>query len=243
MLEIKQLFLTKNNCYKSGKRHKVRGVMYHSTGANNPKLSRYVGPDDGLLGKNPYRNHWNTPTPGGRQVCVHGFIGKDKNGKVRLYQTLPWDMVGWHSGSGSKGQANNANNNGYVGIEICEDALNDRAYFMECIGLMNKLTAKLSKDYNFPINNKTVISHAEGYKLGIASNHRDIDHWARKFNYTMDIARAEVRKLLEPPKTPNKDRYFRVIAGSYQDRANAEKQMEKLKKLGVEGVFLLPFDK
>lgn len=193
MLEINQLMLVNNECYISGKKHTVKGVMYHSTGANNKKLSRYVGPDDGILGVNPYGNHWNTFRPGGRQVCVHGFIGIDKNGKVRLYQTLPWDMIGWHSGKGSKGSANYM---GYIGIEICEDALNDRAYFMETIDLMNRLTAYLSLKYNFDINSTTVISHSEGHKLGIASNHADIEHWSRKFNYTMDDARKEVQRLV-----------------------------------------------
>ena len=99
-MNLKTLFLTQNNCYKAGKKHTVKGIMVHSTGANNPWLKRYVGPDDGLLGLNPNNNHWNTPTPGGRSVCVHAFIGKLKDGSIATYQTLPWDMVGWH-GSGS----------------------------------------------------------------------------------------------------------------------------------------------
>ena len=72
----------------------------HSTGANNPWLKRYVGPDDGLLGKNQYNNHWNQPMD--REVCVHAFIGKLADGTVATYQTLPWDYRGWHcAGSGN----------------------------------------------------------------------------------------------------------------------------------------------
>ena len=48
---------------------------------------------------------------------------------IATYQTLPWDMVGWHSGTGSLGAAKNANNTGYIGFEICEDSLTDRTYF------------------------------------------------------------------------------------------------------------------
>lgn len=128
-MNLHTLFLTQNNCYKSGKKHTVKGIMVHSTGANNPNLKRYVGPDDGLLGVNQYGNHWNTATPGGREVCVHAFIGKLKDGTIATYQTLPWDIVGWHSGSGSLGYSKNANNNGYIGFEICEDGLSDLAYF------------------------------------------------------------------------------------------------------------------
>ena len=74
-MNLNKLILTKNNCYKTGRAINVKGIMVHSTGANNPWLKRYL-PDDGKIGKNQYGNHWNTPLPGGIQVCVHGFIGK-----------------------------------------------------------------------------------------------------------------------------------------------------------------------
>ena len=67
-MNLKQYYLTENSCYKSGKKHTVKGIMVHSTGANNPNLKRYVGPDDGLLGLNQYNNHWHTAKPGGREV-------------------------------------------------------------------------------------------------------------------------------------------------------------------------------
>ncbi len=71
--------------------------MVHSTGANNLKLKWYVGPDDGLLGKNQYNNHSNQPrSKRSRQVCVHAFyIGKLKDGSIATYQTLPWNHRGW----------------------------------------------------------------------------------------------------------------------------------------------------
>ena len=79
-MNLKKLILTNNECYKVGKKISVKGIMVHSTGANNPWLKRYVGPDDGLLGTNKNGNHWNTYRPGGRQVCVHAFIGKLNDG-------------------------------------------------------------------------------------------------------------------------------------------------------------------
>ena len=104
-MNLHKLILTNNACYKAGITITPKGIMVHSTGANNPWLKRYVGPDDGLLGKNQYNNHWNQDKPGGRQVCVHAFIGKLANGTVATYQTLPWNHRGWHGGSGSKGSA------------------------------------------------------------------------------------------------------------------------------------------
>lgn len=45
------------------------------------------------------------------------------------------------------------------------------------------------------------------------------------------------------PKPSGKTHYWRVVAGSYTDKKNAENQMNKLKKLGIDGVFLVPFEK
>ena len=88
-MNLHKLILTENACYKAGRKITVKGIMVHSTGANNPNLKRYVGPDDGLLGKNQYGNHWNTYHPGGREVCVHAIIGKLSDDTIATYQTLP----------------------------------------------------------------------------------------------------------------------------------------------------------
>lgn len=58
-MNLHKLYLTENACYKANKKMTVKGIMVHSTGANNPFLKRYVNPDDGLLGVNKYNNHWN----------------------------------------------------------------------------------------------------------------------------------------------------------------------------------------
>lgn len=97
-MNLHKLILTENACYKAGRTITVKGIMVHSTGANNPNLKRYVGPNDGLLGENQYGNHWNTYHPGGREVCVHAFIGKLADGTIATYQTLPWNHRGWHAG-------------------------------------------------------------------------------------------------------------------------------------------------
>jgi len=185
-MNLRQLFLTNNDCYKAGKKIKPQGIMVHSTGANNPWLKRYVGPDDGLLGPNPNNNHWNTPTPGGRSVCVHAFIGKLQDGTIATYQTLPWDHRGWHAG----GKANDT----HIGFEICEDGLNDPTYFAAVYREAVELCAYLCKKYG--LTEKDVICHSEGYKLGIASNHADVMHWFPKHGKTMDDFRADVKKEL-----------------------------------------------
>lgn len=97
-MNLHKQLLTNNDCYKAGGRITVKGIMVHSTGANNPNLRRYVAPDDGLLGVNNNKNDWNRPRHNGNSVCVHAFIGKLADGSIATYQTLPWDYLGWHCG-------------------------------------------------------------------------------------------------------------------------------------------------
>ena len=193
-MNLKQCFLTKNECYQRGKTMIPKGIMVHSTGANNPNLKRYVGPDDGFLGTNSAGNHWNRYRPDGRQVCVHAFIGKLKDGTIASYQTLPWNFVGWHSGKGVKGSANNM---GYIGFEICEDGLTDGAYFAKVYKEAVELTAHLCKTYKLdPMKDGVVICHSEGHTRGIASNHGDVMHWFPKHGKNMNTFRNDVKAAM-----------------------------------------------
>lgn len=165
-MKLTTYYLTNNNCYKVAQSLTPKGIMVHSTGANNPNLKRYVGPDDGILGVNQYSNHWNQPKPDGKQVCVHAFIGKDKTGDVRTYQTLPWNIRGWHAGGSA--------NTNYLSFEICEDDLTDSVYFNSIYQEAIELCAYLCKIHNLdPTKSGVIIGHYEGYMLGIASNHAD----------------------------------------------------------------------
>jgi LysM repeat protein len=183
-MNLYKLIFINNACYKAGKTITPQGIMVHSTGANNPNLKRYVGPDDGLLGKNQYNNHWNQDTPDGRQVCVHGFIGKLADGSIATYQTLPWNHRGWHAG----GTANNT----HIGFEICEDGLTDASYFRKVFNEAVELCVMLCKQYG--LNETNIICHSEGYTKGIASNHGDVMHWFPKHGENMGTFRAAVKK-------------------------------------------------
>jgi hypothetical protein len=198
-MNLRTLILTNNACYKAGRTIAVEGLMVHSTGANNPRLSRYVGPDDGLLGKNVYNNHWNQDKPGGRQVCVHAFIGKLADGSVATYQTLPWNHRGWHGGSGPKGSVNDT----HIGFEICEDGLADASYFNAVYREAVELCAYLCKEYKLdPLADGVLICHAEGHKRGIASNHADVMHWFPKHGKNMDTFRADVKAAMGGAAAP-----------------------------------------
>lgn len=181
----------KNACYQDGKKMKPKGIMIHSTGCNNPNLRRYVGPDDGILGKNIYNNHWNNAYPGGKAICCHAFIGKDKNGEIRTYRILPWDMVGWHCG----GKANKT----HIGIEICEDEAFNMKYLDAVYKEAVEVCAYLCRTYE--IKPQNIISHKEGHAKGLASNHGDPEHWWAKFDYNMNDFRNDVAKEIDKHKS------------------------------------------
>lgn len=184
-MEINECILTNNDCYKSGRTIVPKGIIVHSTGANNPNLRRYMQPDDGILGVNSNGNHWNQS---GVRKCVHAFIGKDKDGKVRVYQTLPWNRRCWGCASGNKGTYNNS----YIQFEICEDGLNDEAYFNEVFKLAAELCEYLMTLYpNISVNN--VVSHHEAHKRGYASNHGDCDQWLKRFGKDMNWFRSQIK--------------------------------------------------
>jgi len=234
-MNLHKLILTNNACYKAGRTITPKGIMVHSTGANNPNLKRYVGPDDGLLGKNQYNNHWNQDKPDGRQVCVHGFIGKLADGTIATYQTLPWNMRGWHCGSGAKGSGNDT----HIGFEICEDGLTDASYFSAVYKEAVELCVYLCKLYS--LTEKNIICHCEGYKLGIASNHGDVMHWFPKHGKSMDTFRAEVKAGLAAaapvePTAPKK--YYRVQLGAFSVKANADALLAKIKAAGFTDAFI-----
>ena len=221
-MNLQKLIFTENACYKAGKKITPKGIIVHSTGANNPNLKRYVGPDDGKLGVNQYGNHWNTYQPGGRNVCVHAFIGKLADGSVATYQTLPWDHRGWHCGG--------TGNDTHIGFEICEDGLTDPVYFGKVYQEAVELCAYLCKQYK--LTEADVICHSEGYKKGIASNHSDVMHWFPKHGKSMDTFRADVKALLNKPEATT---LYCVQVGAYEKKANAEATLAKLKAAGFDG--------
>ena len=230
-MNLRKLILTNNACFRAGKTIIPKGIMVHSTGADNPWLKRYVGPDDGLLGKNQYNNHWNQEKPGGRQVCVHAFIGKLADGTIATYQTLPWNHRGWHAG----GTANNT----HIGFEICEDGLSDSTYFNKVYREAVELCVFLCRE--FGLTEKDIICHSEGYKQGIASNHGDVLHWFPKHGQSMDTSRADVKSGLSfaaPVETTAPKKYYRVQLGSFSVKANADDMLNKVKAAGFSDAFI-----
>lgn len=190
-MNLIKCILTNNDCYKAKRTIIPKGVMVHSTGANNPNLSRYAQPNVGGIGVNKYNNDWNRSGTG---ACVHAFIGKLANGNIATVQTLPWNHRGWHCAK--------SGNNTHISFEICEDGLTDKNYFNKVYQEAVELTAYLCKLYKLdPLKDGVVICHSEGYKRGIASNHGDVMHWFPKHGKSMDTFRADVKSAMTSTKT------------------------------------------
>lgn len=203
---------TQSTCYKGTSEMTVKGVLWHSTGANNPTLKRYVQPSDirpaedtyskdewlKILGKNQYNNDWNHID---RQAGLNCWIGKLADGTVTTVQTMPWNWKPWGCGSGSKGSCNS----GWIQFEICEDGLNDKAYFDKVYKEACEITAYLCDMFNIDpkgtvvhngVTVPTILCHYDSHKLGLGSNHGDIDHWFPKFGKSMATARDDVAEIL-----------------------------------------------
>ena len=249
MLEVIQALAVKNACYIANKPMTPKGIVLHSTGANNPNLKRYVDcPEE--LGINTYGNHWNTYHPGGadvaphtyqkaktgsgcavcggRQVCVHDFIGYDKNKQIRVAHILPYNVASWDCGG-----AYNYYPTGHIQIEICEDNLANKTYFEKAFAVAAEHCANLCKEYN--LKPSTIVSHYEAAKKGKASNHGDCDHWLKKFGKDMDWFRAEVEKLLKKEENTiidNKICYVQ-IGSEYSSMVKAAKPCVAIQALGI----------
>ena len=211
-MRLHKALLTRNDCYLRGRTIRPRGVMVHSTGANNPWLRRYLAPDDGRLGT-PSPRHWNQ---GGVGACVHAMIGKAADGSVAVYQTLPWNMRGWHCGR--------SGNDTHIAFEICEDSLTDEGYFQATYQAAVELTAYLCKLYRLdPQADGVVLCHSEGYQRGIASNHADVMHWWRRYGVSMDDFRAAVAAALDGGERDLTEQEVRSIAREELAAAQAER--------------------
>ena len=193
-LEVHKLYLTKNDCYKDNKKMVPKGIIVHDTGCNNPNLKRYIQPDDGYIGINNNHNDWNRP---GVDKCVHAMIGKDNNGIVKCYQTLPWDICCWGCGRGKKGSYNY--NPAYIQFEILEDDTKNKEYFDKAFASAIMLCVYLCNTFNIPISN--IVSHKEAAALGYASNHGDCEDWLSVYGKDMKWFRDQVRSHMSDTKT------------------------------------------
>ncbi len=238
---------TNSTCYQQTNQMAIKGILWHSTGVNNPTLKRYVQPSENdpnyttlmtKIGKNLYNNDWNHIY---MNAGLNAWIGKLADGTVTTIQTMPWNYKPWGCGSGSKGSCNN----GWIQFEICEDGLNDATYFNQVYIEACELTAYLCQLYNINPTGSTngipnILCHQDSYKLGMGTNHSDVYHWFYKYDKSMDNVRKDVAALLGQTSTPTStpistpsDVLTRVLKKG-KDGDDVKILQEKLIKLGYD---------
>lgn len=220
-MNIIKSIITENDCYKAKKKIKPSMVMVHSTASPGIMAESFV-------------KRWNKPDVA---KATHFFV--DDTG---AYQTLPAEPEdchrAWHCGKSGNDIA--------VAFEICESKdLDDVAYFKAAYANAVELTAKLCRDFKIPVS--SVVCHAEGYQLGIASNHADVMHWFPRHGVDMDDFRQAVADKLsvdekpqEEPKTEapegaQKSALYRVQTGAFKVKENADKLLKELLGKGFDG--------
>lgn len=200
---------TQSTCYTKTIKFTPKGVLWHTTGAENAYISRYVQPSDNapdkdkmlaILGKNKYGNDWNHIE---RKAGLNCWVGKLTDGTVSTIQSMPWNFRPWGCGGGTKGSLNDT----HIQFEICEDNLKNKDYFEKVYKEGCEITAYICKLYNIdPLgyimyNNKikvpTICCHQDSYKLALGSNHSDVYHWFDKYDKSMQDVRNDVKKLLD----------------------------------------------
>ena len=198
---------TQSTCYRGTKPMTVKGVLWHSTGANNPNLCRYIQPSDNvadrarmleLIGTNKYHNDINHKT---RNMGMNAWIGKLADGSVAAVQTMPWNWAPWGCGAGKKGSCNSA----WIQFEICEDGLNNRDYAMAVYREACELTAYLCRMYGLDphgsvrfngVDVPVILDHRTSHALELGNNHGDIVHWFPRFGKTLETIRDDVAALI-----------------------------------------------
>ena len=185
-MNLLQNYLTESGCYKAGKHITVQGLMIHSVGCPQPKADVFM-------------KNWNRADA---NACVHAIIEPGGN----VYQILPWEHRGWHCG----GSANNT----HIGVEMTEpatirytsgaawvetgDGENTKAHVLATYRYAVELFAHLCKQYHLdPLADGIIISHSEGCRWGIASNHGDVEHLWSKFGLSMGQFRKDIKAAME----------------------------------------------
>lgn len=226
-MNIVQSILTNNACYKAGRKIAVKGLMLHSVGCPQPSAKVFV-------------KLWNSEA-NTRQVGVHAVIDGNTGD---IYQCLPWNHRGWHAG----GVANDT----HIGVEMCEpacirytagatftcsDLATARSVAQRTYDNAVALFAHLCKNYGLdPMGAGVIISHAEGHRRGVASNHGDPEHlWNQLgMGYTMDTFRKAVKVAMGTTQNESGVTY-RVQVGAFQKKSGAEALLERVKAAGFNG--------
>lgn len=205
----------KHRAYTDKRPFKLWGGMLHSVGCNQPSAHNWA-------------DRWNRATA----PVVANYVTEPD----LAIETLPPNKRPWTSGSGKNGNANDF----MFQVEMAEPAslkygnggkftvsqdklLEAKDYVKRNYETAVKLFADTFKENGLdplgkmPNGYPTIMSHAEGAKYGIASNHGDPEHLWRQLNlpFSMDTFRRDVKLAMASViPTPPKAETVRLTAGT-----------------------------
>mgnify|MGYP002519633282 FL=1 len=182
-IDIIEAFTTKNKCYQVGAPLVPQGLMLHSIGTPQPSAAALA-------------RYFDQYQPGGQSVCVHAFVQADGT----VYQTLPWEVRGWHCGGAANGT--------HIGIEMTEPAAG--VPYAEAAEQITgtyraavELFVRLCETYGLePMADGVILGHAEGHRRGVASNHADPEYLWDTYGMgcTMDGFRRAIAEAMAGAK-------------------------------------------
>ena len=209
-------YLTQNPCYRLGRTIRVRGLMLHSVGTPQPDPLVFIRQFD---------------SPDYTRACVHGFVGPEETWvTLPILETPGTAMRGWHGGM-------TASNDAYIGIEMTEpdtirytggasfqvlDRESALGHVRQVLARAEDLFTRLCRFHGLdPLADGVILSHTEGFRWGIATNHTDPEHlWTGLgMDYTMDRFRRNVAaRLAQPSKEEDLDMTLEEFLDQLTDR-------------------------
>lgn len=189
-IKIVEKIAVNNPCYRAGRKINPEGEMLHSVGCSQPDPLVFV-------------RIWQQSDA---NVCVHAVVGVDPV----VYLLLPYNHRGWHCGSGSKGSGNNF----LFSMEMTEPAsikylgggnwietgngANTKKHVLATYRNAVEFFAYVANKFGFdPLDSDVIMSHSEGHRKGIASNHGDVEHIWNKFGLSMNQFRKDVKAAMK----------------------------------------------
>lgn len=177
------------------------------------------------------------------EASAHYFVDDDS-----ITQTVPDNYVAWHCGAKTYKHANCRNTNS-LGVEICDDVRNGVIYPSDkTIANALELVEYLMKKYSVPKEN--VIRHYDvtgklcpAYWCGTAEKDAK---WKSAFwgllGASKDSPTTNTGTNQNAASGGSVGVLYRVQVGAYSKRANAEKQLEKIKAAGFDDAYIAVVD-
>ena len=163
-----------------------------------------------------------------------------------IVQGIPFGETAWHAGDYQNVANPGVGNTESIGIEICDfynssTKRNDQARYLKaeahCIKLVAYLIGTVSSLLPFP---QCVVPHKK-WRAASGCPSRIL---GRPNGWQEFISKVEeYLKVADDTKPIDPNLYYRVIVGSYQNRANADRALAEAKAKGFKDAFIVAFRK